>query len=324
MKKILITGGCGFIGSHLSEFLLQKNFEISVFDRYNINDHKGLLDSSKFKKEIKFILGDIRDFDSINRAIEGQDVVVHMAALIGIPYSYVSPLAYIKTNIEGTYNVLESCRKNNVNNIINTSTSEVYGSALFTPIDENHPIQAQSPYSASKISADNLCYSYHCSFDLNVKTIRPFNTYGPRQSFRAIIPTIIGQLIGSNNKISIGNLDAVRDFTYVKDTCEAYYNLLISQNNGGEVYNVGNNKSISMNDLLSLITKITGIEKMIEISQHRIRPKKSEVNELKCNYEKFSKLTNWKPLVSLEDGIKLTSEWFLENKKFLKENEYQI
>ena len=190
MTKVLITGGCGFIGSHLSEYLIQKSYEVTVFDRYNINNHKGWLDSSKFKKDIKFILGDIRDFDSVDNSIKGQDIVIHMAALIGIPYSYISPLAYVKTNIEGTYNILESCRNHSIGNVIITSTSEVYGTAKYTPIDEFHSLQPQSPYSASKIAADNLAKSYFNSFGSNIKIIRPFNTYGPRQSRRAIIQEV--------------------------------------------------------------------------------------------------------------------------------------
>ena len=199
MKNILITGGCGFIGSHLTEYLLERNFNVTVFDRYNSNNNWGNLEYSKYKKDIKVILGDIRDFDSVNSSLKKIDTVFHLAALIGIPYSYVSPLAYLKTNVEGTYNVLEAGRKNNLDQIIITSTSETYGSAKYIPINENHPLNAQSPYAASKIAADHLALSYNKSFGTNIKIIRPFNTFGPRQSARAIIPTIISQFLSKHH-----------------------------------------------------------------------------------------------------------------------------
>lgn len=322
-KKVLITGGCGFIGSHLAEYLLQKDYEVTVFDRYNINNDKGWLENSKFKNEIKFILGDIRDFDSILNSIKGHDIVIHLAALIGIPYSYISPLAYIKTNIEGTYNVLEACRINNIGKIINTSTSEVYGSAIYTPIDELHPIQPQSPYSASKISADCLSKSYYCSFNSPIKTIRPFNTYGPRQSKRAIIPTIISQLLNKNDFINVGSLEPMRDFTFVHDTCEAYLKMINSKLGGGEAFNVGNNKSISVNELINLLFDISGVEKRIIVENNRIRPKNSEVSKLKCNFQKFNELTSWEPNYTLRNGLELTFEWFQKNNKS-EDHEYQI
>ncbi|MDC0044593.1 SDR family NAD(P)-dependent oxidoreductase, partial [Pelagibacteraceae bacterium] len=204
-NKVLITGGCGFIGSHLAEMFVQKGYNVIVFDRYNINNDYGWLNNSKYKKDIEIILGDIRDYDSVFNAVQKCSKVIHLAALIGIPYSYISPLAYIKTNIEGTYNILESSKKLNVDQVLITSTSEVYGTAQYEPIDEIHPHVAQSPYSASKIGADKLSLSYHRSFNLPVKIIRPFNVFGPRQSLRAIIPTIINQLLNTNN-LKLGNL----------------------------------------------------------------------------------------------------------------------
>ncbi len=225
MKKILITGGCGFIGSHLTEFLVNLGYKVKVFDRYNPENNWGWLENSSFKSEVEVILGDIRDFDSVSNASNGCSDILHLAALIGIPYSYISPLAYIKTNIEGTYNILECARKGSFDNIIITSTSEVYGSGIKLPINEDHRILGQSPYSASKISADQIGLSYFKSFDLPVKIIRPFNTYGPRQSARAIIPTIFSQLY-DNNSVNIGNINTTRDFTYVLDLCSAYEKFL--------------------------------------------------------------------------------------------------
>ena len=224
MKKVLITGGTGFIGSHLAEFLFKKKYKVTVFDRYNSNYNLGLLNESKYKDNIEFIFGDIRDYDSVVNAVKGKDIVFHLAALIGIPYSYISPLAYLKTNTEGTYNILESCRIMKTKKIFVTSTSEVYGTAQYTPIDENHPLAPQSPYSASKIAADNLALSYFYSFNLPINIIRPFNTFGPRQSERAIIPTIINQILMSNSRksLKLGNLTPKRDFNYVEDICNGF------------------------------------------------------------------------------------------------------
>ena len=257
MKKILITGGTGFIGSHLAELCIKKGYKVTVFDRYNPNYNLGNLAGSPFKEKIKFIFGDIRDYDSVNNAINKNDIVFHLAALIGIPYSYISPNAYLKTNVEGTYNVLESCKNNKIKKIIITSTSEVYGSAKYIPIDEKHPLQPQSPYSASKISADNLALSYFYSFNLPVAIIRPFNTYGPRQSQRAIIPTIINQIINSKDgNIELGNLSPTRDFSYVEDTCEAFIKFINSSKSFGKVINIGSGSQISIINLTKLIKLI--------------------------------------------------------------------
>ena len=218
-SKILITGATGFIGSHLTEFCVEQGFNVVAYDRYNPNNHWGWLENSEYKNDIEFILGDIRDYDSVSKAMIGCASVFHLAALIGIPYSYISPLAYVRTNIEGTYNILEAAKKQSLEQILITSTSETYGTAQYSPIDENHPLVGQSPYSASKIAADQLAISYHLSFNLPIKIVRPFNTYGPRQSTRAIIPTIISQALSQKNEIKLGNLDPKRALTYVKDTC---------------------------------------------------------------------------------------------------------
>jgi len=322
-NKILITGGCGFIGSHLTEYLVQRGHQVTVFDRYNSNNDWGWLENSIFKKDFNVILGDIRDYDSVKNAVKGNNVVLHLAALIGIPYSYISPLAYIKTNVEGTYNVLQSAKELEISKTVITSTSEVYGSAIYTPINEDHPLQPQSPYSASKIGADNLALSYYHSFDLPVTTIRPFNTYGPRQSARAIIPTIFSQLISSKD-ISLGNLSTVRDFTFVEDLCMAYEILLKNNIFNGGVVNVGSNQDISISQLLEKIFKITNLKKKIVVSEDRIRKNKSEVNHLLCDNKKILSLTDWKPKISLDDGLRKTYSWIEKNKNIYKSNLYNV
>tara|TARA_B100001057_G_C22831743_1_gene943648 strand:- start:841 stop:1842 length:1002 start_codon:yes stop_codon:yes gene_type:complete len=312
-KKVLVTGGCGFIGSHLVEFLSKENYEVSVFDKYNIQDSYGWLDGYKYKSEIDFYMADIRDFDAVSKAVKGKDIVIHCAALIGIPYSYYSPLAYINTNITGTYNILEAVKSYNTSQAIITSTSEVYGTALYTPIDESHPIQPQSPYSASKASADTLAISYYKSFKTPVKIIRPFNTFGPRQSMRAVIPTIINQVLDKKiKKIELGDITTKRDFTYVDDTCLAYEHL-IKLNKFGEVYNLGTSKSFSIKDIAEKVFEITNIRKNITLNQNRLRPKNSEVRNLLSNNEKFKKSTSWINIKNLNQGLKKTINWYKKN-----------
>ena len=322
-NKIFITGGCGFIGSHLVEYLVQKGFQVTVFDRYNSNNNWGWLENSTLKKDFNIILGDIRDYDSVKNAMMGNNIVLHLAALIGIPYSYISPLAYIKTNVEGTYNVLQSSKELQIFQTVITSTSEVYGSAIYSPINEDHPLQPQSPYSASKIGADNLALSYYNSFDLPVTIIRPFNTYGPRQSARAIIPTIISQLI-SSDEIKLGNISTIRDFTYVEDLCSAYLDIIKSNNVGGEIYNVGSNKEISIEVLLNKIFKISHIEKKIIIEEKRKRKEGSEVTKLLCNSDKIKNAISWQPKINLEDGLLKTYNWLIKNKDVYKNNIYNV
>ena len=273
-KKILITGGTGFIGSHLAEMLVRQGNSVTCFDRYNINNNWGWLESSELSKDINIILGDIRDFDSVHDATAGQDIIFHLAALIGIPYSYKSPLAYIRTNIEGTYNVLESAKLRQTEKIIITSTSETYGTAQTIPIDESHPLVGQSPYSASKISADQLALSYYLSFDSPITIARPFNTYGPRQSSRAIIPTIFSQAI-LGDTLTLGNLSPTRDLTYVDDTCKGFLEIANHPDLNGEVINIGSNQEISIGALAELIKEIVGKDLIITESQDRLRPEKS-------------------------------------------------
>ena len=325
MKKILITGGTGFIGSHLAELCVKRGYNVTVFDRYNPNYNLGNLSDSPFKNKIKFIFGDIRDFDSVNNAVKKKDIVFHLAALIGIPYSYISPNAYIKTNVEGTYNVLESCKNNKIKKVVVTSTSEVYGSARYIPIDEKHPLQPQSPYSASKISADNLALSYFYSFNLPVSIIRPFNTYGPRQSQRAIIPTIINQMLNNqDNIIELGNLSPTRDFMYVEDTCEAFLKFITTSKNFGKIINIGSGNQISIIKLTKLIGKLMNKKIKFLKSKTRIRPKLSEVQNLCASIKLAKKDLNWKPKYignpGLSKGLTKTINWFQKRKKTSSSN----
>ena len=321
MKKILITGGTGFIGSHLAEKCVAKGYKVTVFDRYNPNYNLGNLSDSKYKNKINFIFGDIRDYDSVNNAVSNNDIVFHLAALIGIPYSYISPNAYIKTNVEGTYNVLESCRKNKTSKVVITSTSEVYGSANYIPMDEKHPLQPQSPYSASKISADNLALSYFYSFNSPVSIIRPFNTYGPRQSQRAIIPTIINQI--ENNKdnhiVELGNLNPTRDFSFVDDTCNAFIKFINSKKCLGKPINIGSGGNISIKELAKLIAKLMNKKIKFKKSKIRIRPKSSEVQNLCANIKVAKKDLGWSPkysgVLGLKKGLIKTINWYQNQEK---------
>ena len=243
-QKILVTGGAGFIGSHLVELLVNKGFDVVAFDRYNSNNHWGWLENSPIKNDVEVILGDIRDYDSVYKTLNGCIAVFHLAALIGIPYSYVSPMAYLKTNVEGTYNILEASKCLGLEQVLITSTSETYGSAQYIPINENHPAVGQSPYSASKIAADQLAYSYYASFELPIKIVRPFNTYGPRQSARAIIPTVISQILSGKSELKLGNLSPTRDLTFVKDTCSGFLDIYNHDGLWGEATNIGMNEEI--------------------------------------------------------------------------------
>ena len=298
--------------------------DVIAFDRYNSNNNWGWLEESKYKSDMEIILGDIRDFDSVSHVMEGCDVVFHLAALIGIPYSYISPLAYIRTNIEGTYNILEASKKQSIQQLLITSTSETYGTAQYTPIDENHPLIGQSPYSASKIAADHLALSYYRSFELPIKIVRPFNTYGPRQSSRAIIPTIITQIFSGSNELILGNIDPTRDLTFVKDTCAAFLSIYQSNNFFGEVTNIGMNNEISIGDLAKLIMRLIGKNIEIKSERIRIRPKNSEVERLVCNNKKLLDNSSWKPSYNLEAGLQSTINWFKEHSHLNKSELYHV
>lgn len=313
-KKLFITGATGFIGSHLCEMSVKKGYEVVGFDRYNSDNNYGWLKNSKYLSDINLILGDIRDYDSVYKSMKGCDKVFHLAALIGIPYSYISPLAYLKTNVEGTYNVLEAAKNLKFKNIIITSTSEVYGSAKYLPMDEEHPLNAQSPYAASKISADQLSLSYYRSFDLPVKIIRPFNTFGPRQSSRAVIPRIIIQCLNKKNKeLNLGNLKPTRDFNYVEDTCEAFFEVLDNKKMFGEIINTGSNTNVSIENVAKKIMNMTDRKLRFFTNPKILRPKLSEVTNLQCDNKKIKYLSNWSPKVNLDTGLKKTIKWIKEN-----------
>jgi len=323
-KRVLITGSTGFIGSHLTERLVDLGCEVTAFAKYNFQNEWGWLDHSDVKDKIDIFTGDIRDYDAVYQATENIDVVFHLAALIGIPYSYKSPLAYIKTNVEGAYNVLQSSRKHDLDKIIITSTSETYGTAQYIPIDEDHPHVGQSPYSASKIAADQLAISYNRSFDMPVSIARPFNTYGPRQSARAIIPTVITQILSGMKKIELGNLHPTRDFTYVKDTVRGLIEIAKSEDTIGEVTNIGSNYEISMRDLVDLIVDLIGRDVEIVTDEKRVRPEKSEVDRLYCDNSKLKEITNWSPQYTLENGLEETIEWLEENLDLYKPEIYNV
>jgi len=322
--KILVTGAEGFIGSHLTELLVEKGYSVKAFVRYNFTNNWGWLETSKYLKDIEIYTGDVRDYDSVYDAMKDVDVVFHLAALIGIPYSYVSPLAYIKTNTEGTYNILEAGRKLGVDRIIVTSTSEIYGTAQYVPIDEKHPYNPQSPYAASKASADHLALSYYRSFDTPVTIIRPFNTYGPRQSARAIIPTIVTQILSGKTQIRLGNLTPTRDLNYVKDTANGFITVGLHEKTIGDVYNIGSGREISIGELAQKIVDLLG--KHVEIVQddQRVRPDKSEVERLLCNANKAKALTGWAPKYTLEEGLKETIEWIQNNMQYYKPDIYNV
>lgn len=319
--KIFVTGSDGFIGSHLVEKLIELDHKVKAFTFYNSRGSNGWLDTldKKLLKNLEIIPGDIRDYNFLEKKIKNIDVVFHLAALIAIPYSYNSPKSYIDTNITGTYNILKSSQKNNVSKIIITSTSEVYGTAQKVPINEDHPLNAQSPYAATKIAADQLALSFYKSFDLPVTILRPFNTYGPRQSARAIIPSIISQLINKNKLLKIGNLTPIRDFTYVEDTVDAFV-LALKKNFFGEVINIGSQFEISIKDILNIFKKDFGYDFKVVIDKKRIRSNKSEVFRLLASDFKAKKLLRWKPkyqgIVGFKKGLEKTIEWFNNPENF--------
>lgn len=325
-KKVLITGAEGFIGSHLTERLVELGADVTALVQYNSFNNWGWIDTfdEDIKNNIKVVTGDIREYDGMKRIIRGQEVVFHLAALIAIPYSYLSPMAYVRTNVEGTTNVLEACREYDVQKIVHTSTSETYGTALYVPIDENHPMQGQSPYSASKIGADKIAESFYKSFNMPIAIIRPFNTYGPRQSARAVIPTIISQILSGKTEIKLGSVTPTRDFNYVKDTAEAFVKIAESDNTIGEVINVGSNYEISIGDTVNKIIQIIGKDVKITCDKERIRPTNSEVNRLWADNTKIKRLTAWKPEFSIDEGLSETISWISNNMKYYKTDIYNV
>lgn len=327
MKKILITGAGGFIGSHLVELCIEQGYAVRAFVRYKSDGSWGWLDHINCKSDVEIIAGDIRDYDSVSNALNGCDMVFHLAALIGIPYSYISPLAYVKTNIEGTYNILEAAkRQSSFDKIIITSTSEVYGTAQSIPIDERHPTVGQSPYSATKIAADQLALSYYRSFGLPVVIARPFNTYGPRQSARAIIPTIITQLLSDSGVVKLGSLTPKRDFTYINDTCSGFVAIAKSSNSVGHEINIASGIETSIGDLATKIAGKINKEMRLELDNRRVRPDESEVMLLQGCNKKLRELTGWSSKYSLDEGLENTIEWFKKSsqKKLYKSNIYNV
>ncbi len=323
-NKLLITGAAGFIGSHLTELLVEKGCQVKAFVHYNSQNSWGWLEESKYKNEIEVVTGDIRDYDAVFDAMNGCNNVYHLAALIGIPYSYVSPLAYIKTNIEGTYNILQASRNCEIENVLITSTSETYGTAQYVPIDENHPMVGQSPYSATKIGADHLALSFYRSFGLPVKIVRPFNVYGPRQSARAIIPTVITQILNGQRELKLGNVTPTRDLTFVKDTAKGFYAIAKSDQLFGAITNIGMNDEISVRDLIGVIADIMRVKLDILSDEERVRPGKSEVERLFCDNTKILSKTDWKSEYKLRDGLRETIEWFKHNLQYYKAEIYNV
>lgn len=322
-KSILLTGAGGFIGSHLTERLIELDVDLKTFVRYNSRNDWGMLEylPKEQLNSIEVISGDLKDYDAIRQITKDVDVVFHLASLISIPYSYLHPRENVETNIMGTFNVLMAAKDNGVEKIVHTSTSEVYGTAKYVPIDENHPLQGQSPYSASKIGADKMAESFHLSFELPVATIRPFNTFGPRQSLRAVIPTIISQAL-TKDEIFLGSLEPTRDYTYVKDLVEGFIKVGESPKSIGEVINVGSNYEISIGDLAKKIITLIGKDVEIKQDTSRIRPKGSEVERLWCDNTKANKLLNWTPTKSLDKGLKETINWISSNENLYKPEIY--
>lgn len=326
MKKVLITGADGFIGSHLTESLLEKGYEVKAFTMYNSFNTWGWLDSFPKEKldQIEIFSGDVRDPNGVKEAMKGVDGVFHLAALIAIPFSYHSPDSYVDTNIKGTLNVLQAARTLETERVLITSTSEVYGTAQYVPIDEKHPFQGQSPYSATKIGADRLAESFYRSFNLPVSIVRPFNTYGPRQSARAVIPTIITQLLSGQEELKLGSLTPTRDFNYVKDTAAGFIAIAESDKTIGEEINIATQQEISIGDLANEIIAQINPKAKIICDEQRLRPEKSEVNRLLGCNEKIKRLTNWEPKYTFAQGIEETIEWIRNNLKYYKVDMYNL
>lgn len=324
--KVLVTGADGFIGSHLVEELIQRGYEVKAFVYYNSFNNWGWLDTlpKESLNRIEVFSGDIRDANGVRQAMKDVDVVYHLAALIAIPYSYHSPETYVDTNIKGTLNILQAAKDLKTSRIIITSTSEVYGTAQYVPIDENHPNQGQSPYSATKIGADSLAESFYRSFNMPITIVRPFNTYGPRQSARAIIPTIITQLLAGSNEIKLGSLTPTRDFNYVKDTVNGFIEIANSENTIGEVINIASQKEISIGELAKELCKQINPNAIVTCDDQRLRPEMSEVNRLLGSNEKILRLTNWTPKYTFEQGISETIKFYRANLHLYKTDIYNV
>lgn len=311
-QKILVTGADGFIGSHLVNELVTSGYKVRAFCLYNSFQDIGWLKDlpQDILANLEIVFGDIRDFDSINQAVKGRDAIFHLAALIAIPYSYTAPMSYVDVNIKGTLNILRSAVDNGIGQVIHTSSSEVYGTAQYIPMDEKHPLVGQSPYAATKIGADQIAHSFYCSYGLPVSTVRPFNAFGPRQSLRAVIPTIISQVIAGNKKIKLGNVDTTRDFTFVLDTVKGMKSFLGKERTFGEVINLGTGVEVTIREIVNLVADIAQQPIEIDLDEDKLRPQKSEVERLCASNKKAKDLLDWSPQHSFRQGLELTYNWF--------------
>ncbi|WP_045212419.1 NAD-dependent 4,6-dehydratase LegB [Desulfonatronovibrio magnus] len=325
-KKILVTGADGFIGSHLTELLVRSGYTVKALSQYNSFNSWGWLEDVDCLDKIEVLTGDVRDPHYCKHITKDVDIIFHLAALIAIPYSYIAPDSYVDTNIKGTLNICQAALENGCKKIIHTSTSEVYGTAQYVPIDENHPLQPQSPYSATKIAADMMAMSFYNAFNLPVVVARPFNTYGPRQSARAVIPTIITQIASGKKEIQLGDVTPTRDFNYVTDTCQGFLELARCDQAVGQVVNIGSNFEISVGDVLNLIKEIMGSDVRFITDEQRIRPEKSEVFRLWCDNTKIEQLTGFRPAHSIRQGLEKTIEWITkpENQAKYKADIYNV
>ena len=325
-KNVLVTGADGFIGSHLVEALVAEGYKVKALSQYNSFNNWGWIENVNCKDKIEILTGDIRDPHYCKFITKGIDMIFHLAALIAIPYSYIAPGSYVDTNIKGTLNICQAAKENGNIRIIHTSTSEVYGTAQYVPIDENHPIQAQSPYSATKIAADAMAMSFYNAFNLPITIARPFNTYGPRQSARAVIPTIITQIANGAKEIKLGDVTPTRDFNYVEDTCRGFIALAECDESIGQTVNIGSNFEISIGDTLNLIKELMDSDVKFITDKQRIRPEKSEVFRLWCDNSKIEKLTGFKPQVDIKEGLQKTIDWITQpnNLKKYKSEIYNV
>lgn len=325
-KNAVVTGAGGFIGSHLVERLVREGCRVRAVLHYDSRSDRSNLEfvAPEVLREVEIVAGDVCDPFFVGKVMADADVVFHLAALIGIPYSYVAPASYVNTNVQGTLNVLQACLTAGVERLVHTSTSECYGTAQYVPIDEDHPLQAQSPYSASKMSGDKLAESFYRSFDLPVATIRPFNTYGPRQSARAVIPTVLSQLLSGASELRLGSLDPVRDFNFVADTVAGFLAVAESEAAVGEVINIGSGRGVTIGEFVATAMNVVGQQVSIVQDEHRVRPEKSEVFALICDNRKAADLTGWQPQWSLEAGVRETARFIEAHLRLFQPKEYAI
>ncbi len=322
MKQAVVTGAGGFIGSHLTEHLVRSGVHVRAFVHYNGAGTRGWLDGSEVAADVDFFAGDVRDHDSVRRALDGAEVVFHLAALVGIPYSYVTPQAYVRTNVDGALNVLDAAREHGVARVVLTSTSEVYGSARRVPMDETHPVHSRSPYAATKAAADQLALSYHHAFGVPVTIARPFNAYGPRQSDRALIPTVIAQL-HAGERVRLGNLSPTRDFTFVDDLVRGLVAIAGTDALVGEAVHVGSGSEHAVGDVVQTIARLMGRSVVVETEPERERPAASEVDRLLCDASKLHAATGWQPEVDFEDGLRRTIAWMDARRAHFRPGEYR-